>query len=202
MLDIADSPAPGAHAEIWEKVVRKLRTESMPPAGDAPARSKPPTIPPQRFLKPRSTGRRPRMSKPGKLPLLHRLSRTEYQNAIRDLLAVDALPKEMDYSLLLPPDNASSGFDNIADLLFVSPTSMERYLDAAAKISRLAVGDPSTPGDGEYLSPVRRTYARCSCAMGFRSARGADWAVRTDFPLDGDYVFKVDSLVPAANTST
>ena len=58
---------------------------------------------------------------PGKLPLLHRLTRTEYKNAIRDLLALDALPKEMDYRLLLPADNASSGFDNIADLLFVSP---------------------------------------------------------------------------------
>ena len=82
---------------------------------------------------------------PGKLPLLHRLSRTEYENAIRDLLALDALPKEMDYSLLLPPDNASSGFDNIADLLFVSPTAMESYLEAARKISRLAIGDPSMP---------------------------------------------------------
>ena len=82
---------------------------------------------------------------PGKLPLVHRLSRTEYQNAIRDLLALDALPKEIDYSLLLPPDNSSSGFDNIADLLFVSPAIMERYLDAAEKISRLAVGDPTAP---------------------------------------------------------
>ncbi len=78
----------------------------------------------------------------GKLPLLHRLSRTEYENAIRDLLALDALPQEMNYSLLLPPDNASSGFDNLADLLFVSPTAMESYLEAARKISRLAVGDP------------------------------------------------------------
>ena len=82
---------------------------------------------------------------PGKLPLLHRLSRTEYQNAVRDLLALDALPKEMEYSLLLPPDNANSGFDNIADLLFISPTAMESYLGAAEKISRLAVGDPTAP---------------------------------------------------------
>ena len=86
-----------------------------------------------------------RAPNPGKLPLLHRLSRTEYQNAIRDLLALDALPKEIDYSLLLPADNSASGFDNIADLLFVSPAIMERYLDAAEKISRLAVGDPNAP---------------------------------------------------------
>ena len=59
---------------------------------------------------------------PGDLPNLHRLTRTEYQNAIRDLLGLDDLPKEMDYSSLLPADNASSGFDNLADLLFVSPS--------------------------------------------------------------------------------
>src|SRR5262249_2566039 len=82
---------------------------------------------------------------PGALAPLHRLTRTEYQNAVRDLLALDALPKEMDFSVLLPPDNVASGFDNIADLLFVSPTTMERYLDAARKISRLAVGDPEMP---------------------------------------------------------
>src|SRR5438876_800571 len=81
----------------------------------------------------------------GKLPLLHRLTRTEYQNAVRDLLALEWLPKEMDYSLLLPPDNTSSGFDNLADLLFVSPANMERYLEAAQKISRLAVGDRTMP---------------------------------------------------------
>ena len=81
----------------------------------------------------------------GKLPLVHRLTRTEYQNAVRDLLAVDALPNEVRIDLLLPPDNISSGFDNIADLLFVSPSNMERYLDAARKIARLAVGDPAMP---------------------------------------------------------
>ena len=71
----------------------------------------------------------------GKLPLLHRLSRSEYANSVRDLLALDALPSEMDYSLLLPPDNKSSGFDNIADLMFTSPSAMESYLGAAEKIT-------------------------------------------------------------------
>ena len=64
---------------------------------------------------------------------------------------LDALPKEMDYSLLLPPDNSNSGFDNIADLLFISPTAMESYLGAAEKISRLAMGDPGFPGDGQHV---------------------------------------------------
>src|SRR4029434_7837009 len=81
----------------------------------------------------------------GKLPLTHRLSRTEYRNAVRDLLALESLPREVGVEYLLPPDNVSSGFDNIADLLFVSPSNMERYLDAARKISRLAVGDPAMP---------------------------------------------------------
>ena len=65
----------------------------------------------------------------------------------------------MDYSLLLPADNVSSGFDNIADLLFVSPTAMERYLDAARKISRLAVGDPDDAADGQHPPPASGTMA-------------------------------------------
>ena len=81
---------------------------------------------------------------------MHRLSRTEYENAVRDLLALGALPKEMSIDFLLPADNISSGFDNIADLLFISPSTMERYLDAARKISRVAVGDPDDAGAGEY----------------------------------------------------
>jgi len=82
---------------------------------------------------------------PGRRPALHRLSRTEYQNAVRDLLALDDLPKEFDVSTLLPADNVTSGFDNLAELLFVSPSTLERYLAAARKISRLAVGDTSMP---------------------------------------------------------
>ena len=81
----------------------------------------------------------------GTLPLAHRLSRTEYRNAVRDLLALGDLPKEVSIDYLLPADNISSGFDTIADLLFVSPSAMERYLDAAQKISRLAVGDTTMP---------------------------------------------------------
>ena len=142
MLDPADLTHVAANAENWEKVVAKLRTNAMPPAGvPRPDQATYDSV--ASFLETELDRAAAAKPNPGKLPLLHRLSRTEYQNAIRDLLALDALPKEMDYSLLLPPDNSSSGFDNIADLLFVSPTTMERYLDAARKISRLAVGDPS-----------------------------------------------------------
>ncbi len=126
-----------ANAETWEKVIRKLRTNAMPPAG-APRPDQATYDATASFLETELDRAAAAKPQPGKLPLLHRLTRTEYQNAIRDLLALDALPKEMDYSLLLPPDNSSSGFDNLADLLFVSPTTMERYMAAARKISHLA----------------------------------------------------------------
>ncbi len=82
---------------------------------------------------------------PGEQPPLHRLNRAEYKNAIRDLLALDYLPRELDVAAMLPPDDASYGFDNIADALGTTPTLLESYLTAAQKISALAVGDPSLP---------------------------------------------------------
>jgi hypothetical protein len=128
---------------------------------------------------------------PGRMPLLHRLTRTEYQNAIRDLFALDALPKEMDFDLLLPPDNAASGFDNLADLLFVSPSDMESYLNAARKISRLAVGDPSLPVMvNRYLLPDEQPQDAPLEELPFGTRGGL--AVRTDFPVDGEYRIKVD----------
>ena len=121
----------------------------------------------------------------GKLPLVHRLTRTEYQNAIRDLLGLDALPREIRVDFLLPADNISSGFDNIADLLFMSPVTLERYLDAATKISRFAVGDPSMPVlvnihkiDEEHPQDERVDE------LPFGTRGGI--AVRADFPADAD----------------
>ncbi len=128
---------------------------------------------------------------PGRLPLLHRLTRTEYQNAVRDLLMLDSLPKEFDYSLLLPPDNSSSGFDNIADLLFVSPTDLERYLDTAQKIAALAVGDPAMPVlvNIHRISDEQWQDSRVDpLPLGTRGGV----AVRSHIPLDGEYVVKVE----------
>ena len=141
VLDPAGVARPGDQSETWEKVLRQLRAGTMPPPG-APR-------PPQAFYT-RAAGYLAReleasaaaRPNPGSLPLAHRLTRTEYANVIRDLLALPDLPKELDYATLLPADNASSGFDNLADTLFVSPATMERYLEAALKISRMAVGDP------------------------------------------------------------
>ena len=195
VLDPASAPHAGDNPELWEKVVRKLRSSTMPPAGaprpdertyDAVAASLEGDLD-------RAAAARPN---PGTLPLLHRLSRTEYEYAVRDLLAVDALPKEMEYPLLLPPDNISSGFDNIADLLFVSPTAMERYLDAARKIARLAVGDPGMPPmvNIYHLHPEQWQDLRVDeLPVGTRGGL----AVRSYFPVDGEYTVSIEMAGPS-----
>jgi hypothetical protein len=190
VLDTAELEHVGDHAEVWEKVVQKLRTEGMPPA-KMPRPDEATYNSTATWLESALDRAAAEHVEPGKLPLLHRLSRTEYENSIRDLLGLDALPKEMDYSLLLPADNASSGFDNIADLLFVSPTAMESYLEAARKISRLAIGDPTMPVmvntyrlSGEHTQDEHLT----DLPFGTRGGLG----VRTDVPLDGDYTFKIE----------
>src|SRR5262249_8020525 len=160
----------------------KLRASAMPPAAapqpDADTRNSLASYLEDELD--RAVAAKPRA---GKLPLLHRLSRTEYQNAIRDLLALDVLPKEIDISYLLPPDNVSRGFDNIADLLFMSPTTMERYLDAARKISRVAVGDPKMPllVNIYKLGPEHPQDERVE-ELPFGTRGGI--AIHTDFPAD------------------
>jgi mono/diheme cytochrome c family protein len=193
VLDPTELTRVSSNAETWEKVIRKLRTAAMPPAG-APRPNQATYDSTASYLETELDKAATAKPNPGQLPLLHRLSRTEYENAIRDLLAVDALPKEMDYSLLLPADNSSSGFDNIADLLFISPTTMERYLDAARKISRIAIGDPSIPVmvNTYRLSPEQTQDIRVD-ALPFGTRGGL--GVRTDFPLDGDYLVKIDLSV-------
>src|SRR5579864_5291858 len=132
IIDPSELTHIGAQAELWEKVVGKLRSNAMPPSG-APRPDQAAYDSVASFLETELDRAAAAKPNAGKLPLLHRLSRTEYQNAVRDLLALGPLPKEMDYALLLPQDNASSGFDNLADLLFISPTAMESYLGAAEK---------------------------------------------------------------------
>ena len=182
-------------AEQWEKVIRKLRSNSMPPPG-APRPDGPTYDSVAGYLEMELD--RVAAGKPsaGKLPPLHRLSRTEYQNAVRDLLSLGPLPKEMDFSLLLPQDNASSGFDNLADLLFISPTAMESYLDAAEKISRLAIGDPAIPEMVNiYRMPDEEQQTSRVEELPFGTRGGL--AIHSLFPLDGEYVVKV-SLVGAS----
>ena len=123
-----------ANGEIWEKLVRKLRARQMPPAG----MPRPDDATLEALVKYVESGR-DRMAEvkpnPGRTTL-HRLNRTEYGNAIRDLLAL-----EIDVADLLPADDIGYGFDNIGDVLSVSPFLLERYLVTAGKVSRAAVGD-------------------------------------------------------------
>src|SRR5262252_4821071 len=187
---------PAANVETWEKVIRKLRTSAMPPP-NAPRPDAATYNALASYLETSIDRDALANPHPGKLALVHRLSRTEYQNAVRDLLAVDVLPKEIDYPVLLPPDNSSSGFDNIADLLFMSPAIMERYLDAAEKISRLAIGDPAAP------VMVNRYRLDAEQWQGSRvdelpwGTRGG-LAVKSTFPSDGEYVVRVPLAVPPA----
>jgi len=190
VIDPAQLATAGEHAESWEKVVKKLRTSAMPPAG-APR----PDEATYDFVASaiESTLDRAAASRPhvGKLPLAHRLSRTEYRNAVRDLLALSDLPKELSIDYLLPADNISSGFDTIADLLFVSPSAMERYLDAAQKISRLAIGDTTLPVlvNIHPLDPEHPQDERVD-DLPFGTRGGL--AVKSHFPVDGTYTVKVE----------
>lgn len=136
MLDTQDLANPSAHAAIYEKVVRKLRAGVMPPIG----MPRPPKAEYDGFASWLETELDSSWNfhpNPGRTEALHRLNRAEYQNAIRDLLALDVNTAD-----LLPADDGSYGFDNIAGVLKVNQTLMERYLSVAGTISRLAVGEP------------------------------------------------------------
>ncbi len=136
-LEKADAAHAGADPELWEKVVRKIQARAMPPQG---ARR-----PDEATYRTLESGLEHQLDVEAAAhpyagaPILHRLNRSEYANAIRDLLALD-----VDVTSLLPPDDAAYGFDNISDVLGVSPALEERYLSAASKIAAVAVGDPDT----------------------------------------------------------
>ena len=123
---------------------------------------------------------------PGQPPV-HRLNRVEYRNAVRDLLAL-----EVDETELLPPDESGYGFDNIADILAVSPALLDRYMVAADKISRVALGDASSirPVVERHSVPYTKWHdGRMSELLPFGSRGGL--AVRHHFPLDGEYEIKL-----------
>src|SRR5262245_10602341 len=141
-IDLANVPA---HADVWEKVMRRLRTGEMPPA-TVRVRPDARTVGAlQVYLEDALDAAATAHPNPGRAPV-HRLNRAEYSNAIRDLLAVDVRPGEW-----LPVDDSGYGFDNIAAVLSTSPALIDRYMSAARKISRLAVGDLT-------LKPVEEIY--------------------------------------------
>jgi hypothetical protein len=170
---------------IWEKVLSKLRNRQMPPAGiPAPA---PETY--DDIVAYLTTGLDQVAldnPNPGR-STLHRLNRAEYANAIRDLLAL-----EIDAAEFLPADDIGYGFDNIGDVLTVSPLLLERYLSAADVISRLAIGDPSMAvAVDNYEVPralVQAEWMNEDLPFGSRGGIAFDH----HFPVDGEYVIKVD----------
>ena len=181
-LDGLDLARLSDHTDVWEKVVRKVRAGVMPPQGVR--QPEPQAL--RQFVAymvdglDRDAARRP---DPGR-PLLHRLNRAEYKNAIRDLLALD-----VDVATLLPPDDSAFGFDNISDVLGVSPSLQERYLAAAGRISALAVGDPSIrTGSDTYRVP--QDLSQNQHVEGLPLGTVGGLKVRHTFPLDGEYDFQ------------
>jgi len=186
MLDRLDINNVADHAETWEKVVRKLRVGAMPPQGmPRPDRATMDSL--ASWLENSLDRAAAAHENPGR-PVLHRLNRTEYGNAIRDLLALN-----VDVSDLLPTDDSSFGFDNIGSVLGVSPALLERYLSAAGKISRLAVGDPKTdPIVDTYR--VRADVTQNEHLEGLPLGSRGGVLIHHNFPLEGDYVIKVKLL--------
>ena len=182
-IDALDYEHVEADAPRWEKVVRKIRTGMMPPSG---ARR-----PERRDLDAFASELETRLDRAAPpdagldTPALHRLNRTEYANAIRDLLALD-----VDVTTLLPADASSEGFDNIADALAVSPTLVQGYVSAAMKISRRAVGDRAlAPTQTTYTAPAGLSQDRHIEGLPLGTRGGM--AVRHTFPLDAEYEFAV-----------
>jgi hypothetical protein len=183
MLDKMDVAHVGDNAETWEKVVLKLRSGMMPPSGARrPARSVMDSFTADlEGALDRAAATKPN---PG-TTALHRLNRTEYANAIRDLLA---LP--IDTTTLLPPDDSAEGFDNVADVLGVSPLLIQGYVSAATKVSRLAVGDPETSADkATYRIP--RGLAQADHIEGLPLGTRGGMVIEHVFPLDGEYDFRI-----------
>ena len=182
-LDRPELADVAAHADVWEKVIRKVRTGMMPPAG-VPR----PSAAEREALLSSLAGTLDEAARrsphPGR-PLAHRMNRAEYANAIRDLLAV-----EVDAASLLPPDDSSAGFDNNADVLGVSPVLLESYLTAAERITALALGARDIPPAGEIYR-VRQDESQDRHVPGLPLGTVGGILIHRTLPLDGEYQFRV-----------
>jgi hypothetical protein len=184
VLDTADLANVGSRPDIWEKVVRKMRAGLMPPVGlPRPDPSSADGF--VTWLETELDRAAASSPNPGRTEPFHRLNRNEYKNAIRDLLAVD-----VDVASLLPADDSSYGFDNIAGVLKTSPMLMERYLTVAQRISRIAVGTPP-PAPGVETFQVPDDLAQDIRLEGLPFGTRGGTRVRYTFPADADYVIKV-----------
>jgi hypothetical protein len=178
-------------AESWEKVVRKLRAGMMPPPGKPrPARADAEAIASLLETRLDEQSGKPLAGEsvaggPGPAPALHRLNRTEYANAIRDLFGMP-----LDVAGLLPPDDASEGFDNVASGLGISPALIQGYTSAAMKLSRAAVGDmTTTQTTAIYQAPEKLAQDQHLEGLPLGSRGGL--RIEQDFPLDAEYHFSV-----------
>src|SRR5215467_391118 len=183
VLDAVELSSVASNPEVWERVLRRLHAGTMPPQGARrldEASSHTLTA----FLESeldRADVAHPHAGR----PLLHRMNRSEYANAVRDLLALDVDP-----STLLPPDDSAYGFDNIADVLGVSPSLQERYLSAAETVSALAVGDTHQPAVTDTYT-VRQDLSQNQHVEGLPLGTMGGTLIRRWFPLDADYEVKL-----------
>src|SRR6185369_12467765 len=182
-LEAADFVRPSNTADVWEKVIRKVRAEMMPPVG-APRPDKAAMDSLAAYLETSIDKVAALNPNPGRT-VLHRLNRAEYGNAIRDLFTINAL----DVTALLPADTEAYGFDNIADVLGTSPALMERYLSAAWKVASLAVSDPKITPTIETFR-VRYDLSQHDHIEGLPVGTRGGMLIKYDFPVDGEYVIR------------
>jgi len=184
-LEKLDLASAGDHAELWEKVIRKLRAGVMPPPG-----VKRPPLAEYEALRDWLEAEIDRKAaghiNPGSV-VLHRLNRTEYANVVRDLLDL-----ETDVTTLLPPDDSARGFDNVAGSLTISPTLLEAYTTAATRVARMAVGFWKTPTEATYLAPgdTSQNHHIEGLPLGTRGGM----LVHHEFPADGEYKFAIQNF--------
>src|SRR5690606_27064661 len=175
--------------ELFEQVVRKLRGHMMPPSGwPRPKRETVESL--VRALEGALDAAAAANPNPGHVTL-HRLNRTEYANAIEDLLGI-----EIDAAALLPKDDESEGFDNVAEVLKVSPSFLDQYIAAAGTVAGLALGDPQARQDSRvfYAKPnINQNYHVDGMPLGTRGGILAEH----HFPADGEYEFNIGGLARA-----
>ncbi|MFN7927852.1 MAG: DUF1592 domain-containing protein [Blastocatellia bacterium] len=182
-LDNVDYDNVGRSGDVWEKVLRKVRTGQMPPANlPQPAAATVKSF--VTWLETSLDAAAKASPNPGR-PAAHRLNRAEYSNAIRDLLALDIKP-----GMALPVDDSGYGFDNIGEVLTLSPALLEKYMSAARRISRLALGDLTIKQTEERFAPPRVTRSeRISDDLPFGSRGGMSFQYY--FPHDAEYQLRI-----------
>ena len=194
----ADASKIGEDPGLWERALRKLKTNQMPPAS-MPQPSADTRRSLTTYLETELDRAAAVHPNPGR-PTIHRLNRAEYSNAIRDLLALDIQPGSS-----LPPDDSGYGFDNIGEVLSMSPVLVERYLSVARQVARLAVGDPDVKPVIDVFDALKevRTGAkgqragrndRISEDLPFDSVGGLSF--QYTFPVDAEYVFDIKMARP------